>query len=219
MLISLDKLIRDYELDIQGVLHLGAHLGEEASDYSTLGCGKVWWVEGNPELMEALNKAVRPFRDQTVLHGLVTDKDGDTMTLHISANDTTPPGSIDHQSSSILELGTHLKTSPDVYYDHDVTMTTTTVDALVEQHGIEANFVNLDLQGAELLALQGATHVLEHQTTAIYSEVNKMEVYKDCAKVGELDRFLDPFGFRRVETSWARDTKEHGWGDALYVKS
>ena len=34
------------------------------------------------------------------------------------------------------------------------------------------------------------------------TEVNRDEVYKDCAKVEQSDQFLDDYGFIRVETSW-----------------
>jgi hypothetical protein len=48
----------------------------------------------------------------------------------------------------------------------------------------------------------------------IMSEVNKEEVYKDCALIDSLDKYLDGFGFKRVETDWAGWT----WGDAFYIK-
>ena len=46
------------------------------------------------------------------------------------------------------------------------------------------------------------------------TEVNRVDVYKNCAKVDELDEFLKSFGFIRVETTWDGIT----WGDALYIK-
>jgi len=33
MLISLDKMIYQYNLNIKGVLHIGAHYGQEYKDY------------------------------------------------------------------------------------------------------------------------------------------------------------------------------------------
>ena len=49
----------------------------------------------------------------------------------------------------------------------------------------------------------------------IISEINRDEVYENCAKVEEVDIFLGQFGFERVETDWAGYT----WGDALYIKN
>ena len=75
------------------------------------------------------------------------------------------------------------------------------------------NFLNLDIQGAELLALQGLEDNLKF-IDYIYTEINTGEVYKNCAKVNEIDEFLKKYGFERVETamtSWE-------WGDAFYIK-
>ena len=49
----------------------------------------------------------------------------------------------------------------------------------------------------------------------IMTEVNNAEVYKNCARIEELDKFLgETYNFKRVETFWAGVT----WGDAFYVK-
>lgn len=91
----------------------------------------------------------------------------------------------------------------------------TTVDELVKEKVMGPfNFLNMDLQGAELLALHGATKTLDSVET-IYTEVNKKQVYKGCAQIGELDKFLACFQFRRVATEWAGNA---GWGDSLYVR-
>jgi hypothetical protein len=46
------------------------------------------------------------------------------------------------------------------------------------------------------------------------TEVNRDEVYRNCAKIEELDNFLSSYGFVRVETTWDGGT----WGDAFYKK-
>ena len=75
------------------------------------------------------------------------------------------------------------------------------------------NFLNLDIQGAELLALKGFLKGLE-KIEYVYTEVNSGEVYKDCAKIEELDFFLKEYNFERVETNMT----QYEWGDAFYRK-
>lgn len=88
---------------------------------------------------------------------------------------------------------------------------------MIESYGITFNFLNLDLQGAELMALRGLGERLS-DVDYIYTEVNKKDVYQGCAKVEELDRFLTEF--TRVETLWCEDGGvDHGWGDAFYIRS
>ena len=71
------------------------------------------------------------------------------------------------------------------------------------------NFLNLDIQGAELLALKGFGDLLVG-IDYIYTEVNETDIYKDCALIGEIDQYLSDF--ERVETAMT----EFKWGDALY---
>jgi hypothetical protein len=75
------------------------------------------------------------------------------------------------------------------------------------------DFLNIDLQGAELKALKGMGEVLRQFKWA-YLEVNKAELYKGCALVEDIDMYLLGYGFKRVETKWTGAD----WGDALYVK-
>lgn len=76
-----------------------------------------------------------------------------------------------------------------------------------------ANFISIDIQGAELLALKGMGDLLNY-FDYIYLEVNKEFVYKNCCLVNELDDYLKKFKFERVETRWT--TKN--WGDGFYIK-
>jgi hypothetical protein len=69
-----------------------------------------------------------------------------------------------------------------------------------------------DIQGAELLALKGATESLKH-AQVLYLEVNEEYLYKNCGLIGEIDEFVAKFGFRRVMTNMTGQK----WGDAIYV--
>ena len=78
------------------------------------------------------------------------------------------------------------------------------------------DFVNLDVQGAELKVLQGFGNTFTEQKNikAVYTEVNTEEVYVGCALLSEIDSFLYHFGFQRVAISMT----EANWGDALYLR-
>jgi hypothetical protein len=95
-------------------------------------------------------------------------------------------------------------------------MSTTTINTFLDFLKLDStqlNFWNIDIQGAELLALKGATKYLEH-VDVLYLEVNTKELYKGGALVGELDEFLADYKFKRILTEMTC----HGWGEALYVK-
>ena len=63
------------------------------------------------------------------------------------------------------------------------------------------------------MALKGMGQLLNH-FSACYLEVNKLELYKGCGLVPDIDQFLSGFGFTRVKTKWTKN----GWGEALYIK-
>jgi len=75
------------------------------------------------------------------------------------------------------------------------------------------DFLVMDLQGAELLALNGMKDNL-HKVNFAYLEVNRDEVYTNCAKVEQLDEFLLQYGLKRKQTYWT----SYDWGDAYYSR-
>jgi FkbM family methyltransferase len=208
MLIDFRQLFPRYNINPKGVLHVGANVGEEAPVYLELGIKKQIWIEANPLTFIKLKQNLLQNPDALAFNECISDVDNKEVVFHISNNSS--------QSSSILELGTHLVAHPEVnYVDHLPMKAKRLATILRDIQGVSNyDFLNIDLQGAELLALRGLSIYL-HQFKAVYLEVNKEELYKGCALVGEIDEYLSHYGFKRVETKWCGNT---GWGDAIYIK-
>jgi FkbM family methyltransferase len=207
MLIDLLQLREKYEIYPKTVLHVGAYLGEEYPLYKNLGANVVYWVEANKELARDLKSVEHVLKDPSnkIFCEVVGERDGDTVTFHTSNN---------NQSSSILELGEHSSLFPDVVYTGAEERQTKTISSILAEVGNpQIDFLNLDIQGAELLALKGFKELTSVQF--IYTEINSREVYKGCALVDQIDEYLAPLGFIRAETAF---WENHPWGDALYVK-
>jgi FkbM family methyltransferase len=204
MLIPLETLIARYGLQVEGVLHVGGHHAEEAKAYNKVGFAPVYWVEAEEASYRILQRNIRRYGNQFAVNAVVTDEEKQVVFNHANNG----------QSSSLLEFGTHSKEHPDVVFTGTTTYDATTIAKLFEQGYIkQCNFVNLDIQGAELLALKGAGSYLD-DVKYIYSEVNKRELYKGCVLLGELDEWLGERGFVRKEI----EMTPHGWGDAFYVR-
>lgn len=73
--------------------------------------------------------------------------------------------------------------------------------------------MNLDIQGAELLALKGADDILNN-IDYIYTEINIKEIYENCCLLHQVDDYLKSFGFIRIIIN----ITHYGWGDAFYIK-
>jgi FkbM family methyltransferase len=199
------QLLNDHNITVTGALHVGAHECEELDFYKILGVSpaQVVWIDAIPKKVEEARARGIP----NVHHAVITDKDGDLVTFHVASNG---------QSSSVLEFGTHAQEHPWVTFVEDIVQTSTTLRSFAAAHAIDMpkhNFWNLDIQGAELMALAGAGDLLQ-TADAIYCEVNEKELYKGCGLLGDLDALLATYQFKRVAT----EMTVHGWGDALYVR-
>lgn len=209
MLIPFERLIRKHRVNITGVLHCGASIGQEAKEYAKLGVQNMVFIEADPKVYNELKINLLDYQKAIPINACLSNVDNKEVTFHIANNGG--------QSSSMLEFGTHTTAHPEVKFVDSITLNTKRLDTIIDDFNLnihEFNFLNMDLQGAELLALQGLGDYLKYFKYA-YLEVNEREVYKHCARVEDLDLFLLAYGFRRVETQWSGN---HGWGDALYIR-
>jgi FkbM family methyltransferase len=208
MLITVEEIntiLQKNNITINGSFHIGAHDCEELPFYHLLGIKNenMIWIDAIQEKVEqAKNKGII-----NVYNNVITDKDDEDIIFNISNN---------VQSSSILELKTHKIEHPNVFYVDKIQVKTITVDTFFERNNFDPSkydFWNFDIQGAELLALHGATNSLKH-AKVLYLEVNEKELYKNCGLISDIDIFLKTHHFTRVLTKML----QFGWGDAVYIK-
>lgn len=208
MLIPLDSLFENHiHTPVWGVVHVGAHTGEEHDAYLQNGITDVLWIEGDPNTYHKLWKRLRKVDSYRFVNAVVTDVDRQQVNFNVANNE---------ESSSVLEFGTHAKEHPTVKYVNQQSLESRTLDSLMLEQWLNGeykyyNFLNVDVQGAELMVLKGGIDTLK-EMDYIYLEVNAKELYIGCPLIKDLDEFL--VDFDRVETSMTI----HGWGDAFYVR-
>lgn len=192
-------------ITVSGVFHVGAHDCEELSDYINVlhvPPQDIVWVDAIQEkVIQSLQRGI-----PNVYNAVITDQDDQEVDFNVSNNG---------QSSSVLDFGTHAQEYPWCVYVDKRKHNSITVDSFFERNGLDASkctLWNFDIQGAELLALRGATKSLKY-AKALYLEVNEKELYKGCGLINEIDSFLAQYNFTRVATHMTKQ----GWGDALYV--
>jgi len=201
MLISLNELVKKYNINFKGILHVGAHECEELNDYLRyLPIEKMLWVEALPGKVTLCKERYPNVLIENAIVSDVLEK----VRFNVSNNG---------QSSSILEFGLHSHFHPHVHYINQFESETKLLKDILPKYDIEYNFLNFDIQGAELKALKGMEEYL-NKVDYLYTEVNSDYVYKGCALVTELDDYLLQFGLHRVETNWT----EFKWGDAFYIR-
>ena len=189
-------------MNIKGIIHVGAHYGEEISEYIDNGIQDIILFEPLVENFDVLSKKVKTLNANIEGYQVALGSKKGDATMYVSDNEK--------QSSSVLKPKVHLTHHPHVKFPSTEDVE---VHLLDDYNSKDYNFINMDVQGYELEVLKGGTKTLEH-VDYVYCEVNRDEVYENNAYVEELDEFLSGYNMKRVETDWAGDI----WGDALYIR-
>ena len=191
-------------MNVRGIVHIGAHYGEEIQEYVDNGIQNITVFEPLSKNFNILSQRMQNVNADIQGHQVALGSKKGTATMFLSSNEA--------QSSSILKPKQHLELHPDVSFDG----TEQVEVSLLDDYDIgESNFINIDVQGYELEVFKGGKKTLE-KVDYIYCEVNRGEVYEGNAMVEELDEFLSSYGFERVETKFSETY--YTWGDALYIK-
>lgn len=193
---------------VNGIIHIGAHDCEERikylSRFSEVTDDDIIWIDAlkhKVDEIQAKNSSIRIYNE------CIGDNDDESVIFKVTNN---------FQSSSFLSLKEHLIEHPDIHEIAQIEMKTKTLKTFYDENNLKYdkyNFMVLDIQGAELLALKGAAEIL-NTVDYIYIEVNTKELYESCALLPEIDEYLSTFGFTRDNILMT----EHGWGDAFYTK-
>ena len=205
MLINFTNLFRKYKMDIKGIVHIGAHYGEEIQEYVDNGIQNISVFEPLSDNFNTLAQRLENINADIQGYQVALGSEKSTATMYLSSNEA--------QSSSILKPKEHLEHHPNVTFDGTEEVE---VDLLDNFDIRGANFMNIDVQGYELEVFKGGQKTLE-QIDYVYCEVNRGEMYEGNPMIEELDEYLNVYGFERVETHWPETW--YKLGDALYIKN
>ncbi|MCY0149681.1 FkbM family methyltransferase [Hoeflea sp. G2-23] len=190
-------------------MHVGAHFGEEASRYQDWGAKTVVWFEAAPNIFSALqthldSMASRPaslfcrlMRQKPTRHiavqALVGAEDGGSAEFHLFDNDGASNSMFkikregNDRFAKVRETGEVLE------------LPMRTLDAALDDVGVPPETVDvlvLDVQGAELMCLQGAARTLA-AADYLESEISRETVYEGGVLLSELEPWLSSRGFKR----------------------
>ena len=159
MLISLNYLIKKYDLNISGISHFGAHLGQEINTYLENEIVNIHLFEPQTEIFNQLYEKYKKFRYLNFYNfGLGNENKNVIMYLDNSNS----------ESSSILKPKTHLDLYPNIGFEDTVDIEIKIYDDLTINN---VNFLNIDIQGYELEALMGCKKSMD-VIDYIYTEIN-----------------------------------------------
>lgn len=187
-----DEKTHAFLKDARGVIHVGANIGQEKDVYRSFNL-PVIWIEPLNGIFEHLCKEIADYPMQAALQYLVTDVDGKEYSFGVSNNGA--------QSSSIFPFADHKQIWPDVDYIGCTYEKSVTLKTVIERDKINMSLFDaliMDVQGAELLVLQGAGEYLD-RFRWIRAECADFEIYEGCCQLKDLDAFLFARGYERAE--------------------
>jgi len=207
MKLDLHTLTQQHNLTPRGIIHIGAYEGKDLKRYPTPDTAKILLIEANPKAVEHLqaNFADKPnvIVSQTAIANHTT-----AVTLNLTSIES---------NSSILPLSGYREIYPNLKVTQQITLESRSLDTLLRElnlRPVDFNFLYLDIQGAELLALQGATQLLKY-IEAIYTTVSYEDLFEGGALIDEMDAFLAQHHFVRVAEA---NPYHPAWGEVFYLR-
>jgi FkbM family methyltransferase len=197
----------------KGTIHVGASVGQEVEDYRRSGMRWCVLIEPLPAAFSQLKAAIGDSTTMIPVQALCSSHAGIEHDFYIS--------NYGGLSSSILKPSRHLVEVPEVEFADPVKVVSTTIDDIVADlvkntPGFsmgEIDLLTLDVQGAELLVLRGASMALQ-DVRYVCSEVSTGGLYDGDVRFYDLQAYLECYGFSLVNMS----INKYGWGDAFFAK-
>ncbi len=189
-------ILRGYENPMlrkcRRILHIGANHGQERDLYARHRL-EVLWIEALPDVHSKLAETLLDYPSQKSALALLTDRDGDAVDFHVTSNDG--------ESSSVFKFKHHKEAWPDVKHVITLKLRSVRLDTLLERLGYPPDYFDgavLDVQGAELLVLQGGGVYLDH-IKWLQCEAVDFEAYEGACQFKELNHFLTNRGFLLIK--------------------
>lgn len=193
------------------LVHVGAHMGQESASYRKLGISHVIWIEGNPRVFETLQKTSRTMSGlNTCWLGLLSESDDADRCLYVTNRGTF--------SSILIPTDRARGYWPDIEVVEALRCPTMKLDSMlaIAEFEIDRAFQTLivDVQGAELYVLKGATNFLAKWAHQVVAEIYTEELYEGCPLEEDVSAWMWDQGFALSRMSTCRKA----WGNALYIR-
>ncbi|MEI6725967.1 MAG: FkbM family methyltransferase [Actinomycetes bacterium] len=209
------------------IFDVGACEGENSVRYARLfPRADVYSVEPLPTNIKRIEDAVRTYgvRNVTPIQACLSSGE-DAVEFHVSSG--RPPGrdseladwDFGNKSSSLLPPGETLAIYPWLEFTETVRIRTSRLDEVAARRAVtQIDFLHLDVQGAELLVLEGAGPLLSRVWT-LWLEVEAVPLYAGQPLRREIERFLDDRGFVKLLDTVGDVSGDQFWAKAGWLRS
>lgn len=168
-----------------GVIHIGANIGQEAAAYGDL---NVLWIEPIPSVFQKLCENIQDYPSQKALNYLISDVDGAEHNFHVS-NQTG--------RSSFLKFTNHHFNDSRFSHTETLSIESTRMDTLIQRYKInleDFDALVTDCQGSDYFVLKSFGETIKN-FSYIQSEVMISEIYEGLKGENEINHYLSSKGF------------------------
>lgn len=171
------------------IIHCGAHICDELEDYENIKSELVVWVEANQEQCSKCKAKLENKQGHILINKAIYNKDNEKLKFKICNQ---------IWASSLFDFGEDINKywSPHNHIN-EIEVESITIDTIIKEHNLNYNEIDLlclDIQGAEVLALEGAKELLKYIKN-LYIEVVWADAYSGGARKSEVEDIIFPLGF------------------------
>ena len=124
-------LFKKFNINVKGILHVGAHECEEYFTYSDF-TSDILWIEALPHLIE---KSLLKHPELNIINAVVSDKDNQVVKFNISNNT---------KCSSMMDFDYHKEIHPEITMEKQVTLETKMIQTIYKENNIIYLFICLN---------------------------------------------------------------------------
>ena len=208
---STDPRLKNYiitnKIKPSGIIHIGAHEGEEAALYDVIGFAKVLWVEADPIFFKKLTTHLVIYPNQKAINCLLSDIEA-IVPFYIASNDG--------HSSSLLSFHDNVDSAwPGIHSNNTITIQSNRLDKILSEKDVKDiyNVLNIDVQGAKLMVIKGIGKLLPLFELCIL-ELNFKATYNNAAYFPELNKYMNLNGFNLKHISIGKYQ-----GEGVYIQA
>jgi len=130
-----------------------------------------------------------------------------------SIGDSVNPEELGNKSGSLLQPELHEKFYPWISFTEAEDVDVETISEFCSEHSIRnIDFIHMDVQGAELIVLEGAKDFID-KINLVWMEVSKVSYYKNQPLQKDVESFMRAHGFLLL-----KDNIDYPHGDRLYIR-
>lgn len=201
---------------VQTIFDIGANIGQTTAKYSSLFPeSTIYSFEPLPESFQKLHRRFKGNNLVKPIQLAVSDKVGKRK-FYVNQDSGT-----DSLLPTVDEVGYWV--APNIIKNiATIEVPVTTIDDFCRQVSInEIQILKMDIQGGELMALEGATEKLSQGfISLIYTEILFVPIYEGEALFYEICNFLSGYGytlFNMYNFYYAKNGQVK-WGDAIFIR-